>query len=314
MKMERLKKYLDNIRTFLPGRQPEKVDEILREIESHILEKAERERGEINDTSLAIAIKEYGSPEQVAARYYEDGPIIAPHLKNYLFMYTGIIFAIHIGLHLLSLIFGENGAIFRFSSSELLGVLSQLPVTFIFDLGLVCLVLYFVTKAGATSPLPYFTWFLKNEPVPSLAQRIATLVASIVGVAFTYLGFTYGPVYFVDGQMNTLAIAALDTMKYGLFLGFGILTISSIFNFINVFNYSRIVKIASDIAGLIFLLIVVSPDYSGRIADFLGISPESTGHPLLIGILVFITLVTIVELVIETIRFWASRIVASTNT
>ena len=114
--------------------------------------------------------------------------------------------------------------------------------------------------------------------------------------------------------MNTLAIAALDTMKYGLFLGFGILTISSIFNFINVFNYSRIVKIASDIAGLIFLLIVVSPDYSGRIADFLGISPESTGHPLLIGILVFITLVTIVELVIETIRFWASRIVASTNT
>ncbi|WP_367363035.1 hypothetical protein [Mesotoga sp.] len=37
--MERMKKYLDDVRTFLPGTNPKKVDEILREIESHVLEK-----------------------------------------------------------------------------------------------------------------------------------------------------------------------------------------------------------------------------------------------------------------------------------
>ncbi len=40
MKMVRLKKYLDDVRTFLPGTDPDKVDEILREIESHLLERA----------------------------------------------------------------------------------------------------------------------------------------------------------------------------------------------------------------------------------------------------------------------------------
>ena len=72
--MERLKKYLDDVRTFLPGTNPKKVDEILREIESHVLERAEREHGEVNDTAVAMSIKEYGSPEEVAARYYEGGP------------------------------------------------------------------------------------------------------------------------------------------------------------------------------------------------------------------------------------------------
>ncbi|WP_367363036.1 hypothetical protein [Mesotoga sp.] len=95
---------------------------------------------------------------RVAARYYEGGPIIAPHLKNYLFMYTGILFAIHLGLHLIAFVFGENGAIFDFREPTCWAMLSQLPVTFIFDFGLVSLILYFVTQARyrKASPLHIF--------------------------------------------------------------------------------------------------------------------------------------------------------------
>jgi hypothetical protein len=307
--MRKLESYLENIRTFLPGKEPEKVEEILREIESHILERAEREHGDTNDASVAITIKEYGSAEEVAARYYEGGPIIAPHLRNYLFMYTGILFAIHMGLHLLSFIFGENGAIFRFSGTDLLAVISQIPVTFIFDFGLVSLILYFVTKAGATSSLPYFTWFLKNDKTPSTGSRIGSFVAAVIGSIVTYLAFTFGPVYISDGQVTTLTGVFFDSFKFGLFLGFGLLVIAAVFAFINIFNYSRITKITSSIVSLIFLFIVVSPDYSSGIASYLNIPADSTGHPLLTVILLFIAVITIIELVLEIIRFWASRVV-----
>lgn len=307
--MDRLEKYLEDIRTFLPGREPEKVDEILLEIKSHILERVERKYAH-SDSGLELAIKEYGSPEQVAARYYEGGPIIAPHLKNYLFMYSGILFAIHMGVQLLGLILGENGAFFQFAPLDLIVILFQLPATYIFDFGLVSLILYFVTKSGTTGRLPHFTWFLKREKTPSVGMRIAAFAATAVGALITYLGFTYGLFYFENGQLNTLATAALDTFKFGMFLGFGLLAVESVSNFINIFNYSRFGKIVSNIAGLVFLFIVVSPMYSEQIMTFLNISQEGAGHPFVVGLLIFVVVVMVVELVLETIRFWASKIVA----
>ncbi|NLT46316.1 MAG: hypothetical protein GXX80_12520 [Thermotogaceae bacterium] len=309
MKMERLKKYLDDVRTFLPGTNPKKVDEILREIESHVLERAEREHGEINDTAVAMTIKEYGSPEEVAARYYEGGPIIAPHLKNYLFMYTGILFAIHLGLHLIAFVFGENGAIFDFRGTDLLSLLSQLPVTFIFDFGLVSLILYFVTQAKATAKLPHFTYFIRAEKTPSMGKRIGALIGSLVGAGITFLAFTYGPFYLGGGELTEIAIIALDSFKFALFLAFGLLVIDSVSNLINIFNYSRFSKIVSNTLGLVFLFLAVSPDYKPDIASYLSLNPSSIDHPLLVAILFLMAIVIIVDLVFETIKFWASRIV-----
>ncbi len=307
--MVRLKKYLDDVRTFLPGTDPDKVDEILKEIESHLLERAEREHGEINDTTVAMSIKEYGSPEEVAARYYEGGPIIAPHLKNYLFMYTGILFAIHLGLHLIAFVFGENGAIFNFRGTDLISLVSQLPVTFIFDFGLVSLILYFVTQAKGTAKLPHFTYFIREEKTPSIGKRIGSLIGTSAGAVITFLAFTYGPFYLGNGELTEIAIVALDSFKFGLFLAFGLLIIDSVSNLINIFNYSRFSKIVSNTLGLVFLFLAVSPDYKSDISSYLSLNPSSVDHPMLVAILFLMAIVLIVDLVFETIKFWANRIV-----
>ncbi len=293
----------------MPGTDPDKVDEILKEIENHLLERAEREHGEINDTTVAMSIKEYGSPEEVAARYYEGGPIIAPHLKNYLFMYTGILFAIHLGLHLIAFVFGENGAIFNFRGTDLISLVSQLPVTFIFDFGLVSLILYFVTQAKGTAKLPHFTYFIREEKTPSIGKRIGSLIGTSAGAVITFLAFTYGPFYLGNGELTEIAIVALDSFKFGLFLAFGLLIIDSVSNLINILNYSRFSKIVSNTLGLVFLFLAVSPDYKPDIASYLSLNPSSVDHPMLVAILFLMAIVLIVDLVFETIKFWASRIV-----
>ncbi|PVD15387.1 hypothetical protein V512_000290 [Mesotoga sp. Brook.08.105.5.1] len=256
-----------------------------------------------------MSIKEYGSPEEVAARYYEGGPIIAPHLKNYLFMYTGILFAIHLGLHLIAFVFGENGAIFDLRGTDLLSLLSQLPVTFVFDFGLVSLILYFVTQAKGTAKLPHFTYFIREEKAPSIGKRIGSLIGTSAGAVITFLAFTYGPFYLGNGELTEIAIVALDSFKFGLFLAFGLLIIDSVSNLINIFNYSRFSKIVSNTLGLVFLFLAVSPDYKPDIASYLSLNPSSVDHPMLVAILFLMAIVLIVDLVFETIKFWASRIV-----
>jgi hypothetical protein len=67
---DQLEKYREEIDHFLvvsEGRQ-----EILDEIRSHILERAEDESGQITDESLTMAISRYGSSQQVASKYVGD--------------------------------------------------------------------------------------------------------------------------------------------------------------------------------------------------------------------------------------------------
>ena len=69
-----LENYLEEISHFLSGR--EEREEILSEIRSHIMEKAEQEAGAASEASLARVIAAYGKPRQVAEKYLDDRPII----------------------------------------------------------------------------------------------------------------------------------------------------------------------------------------------------------------------------------------------
>jgi hypothetical protein len=60
-------------------------------------------------------------------------------------------------------------------------------VTFIFDFGLVSLILYFVTQAKATAKLPHFTYFIREEKTPSMGKRIGVLIGSLVRAGITFL-------------------------------------------------------------------------------------------------------------------------------
>ena len=86
-----LETYLEEISHFLSGR--EERQEILSEIRSHILEKAEQEAGPVSEETLGKIIAAYGKPRQVAEKYLEGRSVIAPAFTRHLFRYTSLLFA-----------------------------------------------------------------------------------------------------------------------------------------------------------------------------------------------------------------------------
>jgi uncharacterized membrane protein len=97
---KKLEAYIEEIDHYLSVRKGKK--EILEEIKSHILEKAEAESGKIDDQSIEKIISEYGKPQSVAMKYIEDTQIISPVFKKHLFRYTGILFVVHCMLILIA--------------------------------------------------------------------------------------------------------------------------------------------------------------------------------------------------------------------
>ncbi len=78
-----LEKYLEEIGHYLSD--PGEREEILNEIRSHILEKAERESGPADEGRLEKIIAAYGKPRRVAEKYLDGRPIIAPGLPALLY-------------------------------------------------------------------------------------------------------------------------------------------------------------------------------------------------------------------------------------
>ncbi|MFC2164457.1 hypothetical protein ACFLT2_05610 [Acidobacteriota bacterium] len=161
---DKLEKYLEEIDHLLvvsEGRQ-----EILEEIRSHILERAEDESGQVTDESLAMAISRYGSSQQVASKYVGDYQIISPTFKKYLFRYTGILFVVHMLLIFFASLFNTNVYLFPFffiPRLDLIHVLNFIPMALLYDLGLVGVVLYFITQKNKEIRLP---WLKLKLPGP----------------------------------------------------------------------------------------------------------------------------------------------------
>jgi len=103
-----LETYLEEISHFLLGR--EEREEILSEIRSHILEKAEQEAGAVTEASLEKVIAAYGKPRQVAEKYLDGRPVIAPAFKRHLFRYATLLFAIHFVFIVFAVIFKKSFA------------------------------------------------------------------------------------------------------------------------------------------------------------------------------------------------------------
>ena len=187
----KLETYLEEISHFLSGR--EEREEILSEIRSHILEKAATEHGETGDAALDKAIAAYGPPRKVAEKYLEGRPIIATAYKRYLFRYTTLLFALHAFLTVIAVVFKENFVFFPFLFMPRLDVieaLMYLPTAFLTDLGVVTLVLYFITQSGKDVRLPWPKLAVDLDEVKPpkkgfFVSRIGTAVGFIVMLAIT---------------------------------------------------------------------------------------------------------------------------------
>ena len=169
-----LKNYLEEIDHYLILKEGKK--EVLEEIESHILEKTERDFGEISEENIQKTINLFGSAKEVAEMYLEGFQIISPLFNNYLFRYTWILFAIHYSLKIISYAFNVSfnvsfNLLFFDLSIKVNGfmqLLSEALVTWIYDFGIVALILYLITQSEKEINLIWPQFFVSKFKIKTL--------------------------------------------------------------------------------------------------------------------------------------------------
>ncbi len=257
----KLEAYLEEISHFLSGR--EEREEILSEIRSHILEKAERELGGATDAALGKVIAAYGPPRKVAEKYLDGRPIIAPAYRRYLFRYTTLLFAVHALLTVIGVIFKEDFILFPFLFMPRLGVieaLMYLPTAFLTDLGIVALVLYFITQSGKDVKLPWPKFGVDLDEVKPPTKsfwvgRIATAVGAVIMLAITdfalYLFAKHHTIFFVNLDWTDprplFTSGAGRRLSMIVIAGFAASTIALL---IKLFTRSRWVDAVSNVVSL----------------------------------------------------------------
>jgi hypothetical protein len=161
---ENLEKYLREISHYLAVKHG--ASEILAEIRSHIIEKAERESSPVTEKSLQNVIEAYGRPRDVAAKYMEGQEIISPTFKKHLFRYTTMLFAVHFILTMVAVYFRASIVAIPFFFIPKMGPFWAIPyllMALAYDFGVVAFVLYFVTQRKKDARLPW--------PAISLGRR-----------------------------------------------------------------------------------------------------------------------------------------------
>jgi len=202
---KKLELYLEEIGRYL-GNGKDK-QEILTEIKSHILEKADQVSGGKSEDTIERVIDTYGNPREVAEKYIDDSQIIAPAFKGYLLRYTMILFAFHFALIFLSIIFKVSMVVIPFfyiPRIDSFQALFYLPMAFVFDLGLVGIVLYFVSQSRKQINLPWpkinLDWEKIGEPVRS-RSKIVPFILMVLG---------YIALFGIYGRTGTLFFKTID--------------------------------------------------------------------------------------------------------
>ena len=196
---ENLEKYLKEISHYLAVKQG--ADEILAEIKSHILEKAERESGSLTEESLQKTIAAYGRPQDIAAKYMEGHEIISPTFKKHLFRYTAILFALHFILTVVAVYFRTSIIAIPFffiPKMSAFWAIIYLPMALIYDFGLVALVLYVVTQRRKDMRLPWLGISLGRRGESGLKRPKRTVLVMLIALflALLYLLARYHTIFF----------------------------------------------------------------------------------------------------------------------
>ncbi len=225
---ESLEAYLQEINQYLAVKQG--GDEILAEIRSHILEKAERESGAATKESVQSVIDSYGRPRDVAEKYIEGSEIITPAFRKHLFRYTWVLFAVHAGLTVTALALHMSIIMFPFffiPRMPALAALVYLPMAWLADFGLVAFVLYIVTQKDRSLSLPWLRIFRARRearqpkaPRPSVFAVLLVILAVVVAVFLRYhtVFFYSVNLHAPEPLMNQAASIFLSLMVLGALL------------------------------------------------------------------------------------------------
>jgi len=207
---EKLEAYLEEISHFISG--PEERKEILSEIRSHILEKAEQEFGAVTDVSLDQVITAYGPARRVAEKYLDGRPIIAPALKRFLFRYTALLFAFHFALTVAAVVFVKKSFIFfpilYVPSMGPFEALFYLPTAFLFDFGVVTLVLYLITHGKKEVKLPWPKLSVDLDEAKPSGRTIGRIIGLVVMTTLT------GAALYLYARFGTIFLIKLGSGEY----------------------------------------------------------------------------------------------------
>lgn len=196
---ENLEKYIGEISHYLAVKQG--ANEILAEIRSHILEKAEQESGGATSAAIDRAIAAYGSPRDVAAKYLDGEEIISPVFKRHLFRYTTMLFAIHFVLTALAVFFRTSIVAIPFFFIPKMSVLWAMPyllMALVYDFGVVALILYLVTQRKDDVRLPWFGARLAPRGESGLKKPKAAVLVMLLAIfgALVFVFIKYHTIFF----------------------------------------------------------------------------------------------------------------------
>ncbi len=312
-----VEKYLSEVKHYLVT--DESKDDILAEIRAHIMEKLEQENDGEYEEGIKRVLEEFGDPQNVAARYSENKHIIAPHFRNHLFMYTGIVFAIHIGLYLLSMIVGRGLWVLPLGEvtvESIFQLVSMIPRAFVFDFGLVALTLYFITQSGAKVKLGWPEGILKKEKEHSLLTRLIGIAVQVAIVAAGVLILQSGVLStwveriteWETESASVNVVVSEPAMYYGLLIITGLFAINVAAELIKLLEKSEIIDIVSGFTGLIFMWFVATRLVADAVFDV----SEELNAAISIGFRAFLSIVAVViiiDLIIHIIRYWAKKVV-----
>jgi hypothetical protein len=231
---KRLETYLEEISHFLSDR--EEREEILSEIRSHILEKAERESGQVTEDSLDKVIAAYGPARRVAEKYLDGHEIIATVYRRFLFRYTALLFAIHCVLSVAAVVFKESFVLFPVFYVPVLSpfeILLYLPTAFLYDFGVVALVLYLITQRKKEVRLPWPKISIDLDEVKKPGATVGRVLGLVAMAVLTSLVLSvyirYGAIFFVDfGSASRRPIFTSEAGHWFSLLLIGLFALSTI--------------------------------------------------------------------------------------
>lgn len=298
--MNKLEKYLEEINHYLVV--PVGATEILMEIKSHIQEKTEEKYGNINPENIEKTIAEYGSPRTVAEKYLEGTHVIAPSFRHYLFRYTWILFAIHFGLTCLVYFFRTDLQMFPplFSipyMNNIFNLLNQIPMTFIFDFGLVALFLFFITQAKKDIRLPWpkfvFPGKIGEKIQPPPPKILYLLLEVVVSGFFLFLYLKYDMIFFKSLDLNQGIGEPLLSSPASTFYSVVILVwcgLEIFFYAIRFFRNTFIMRLVRNLVYLIGLWLLMNTTVEGELIDvqFITFSDLKTGLILIMTVVIFL--------------------------
>ncbi|HEU4395755.1 MAG TPA: hypothetical protein VFS92_09330 [Planctomycetota bacterium] len=256
MDSEELRRYLDRVEGNLQG--PGKGD-ILREIESHILDRAEalaaaREAAP-GPEDLRRAIEELGDPSDLAISYSGEKHLVSPKEYAAFWYFTLLVFAVHTTTLLVAFATQAEFAFFPFNvlpgskvrTGGAAAVIASLIVqAFLFDVGLVTTVFFLLRRTFRRVELPNLTFRVESSRRPSLFRAL------FAGLLLVLLGLPQTRDWVfrvrVEGRSFGMFLPAWHAVSW-LFLSFvGLVLVKDL---LYLFLQERVLTVAADLGAAV---------------------------------------------------------------